>query len=187
VIAATSTMRRALPHDITNALAASALVLESGLADEPAIRSALATFIGPPHRLEHIGRWNGVDWFNDSKATTPHAAAVAIHAFDNIVLIAGGKDKHVDLAEMAVEPDRVKAVIAIGETRDAIAAAFAGVDVVETTEFLPAAVDRAAELTIAGDTLLLSTGCASLDQYASFEARGEHFRELAHAINSGGC
>jgi UDP-N-acetylmuramoylalanine--D-glutamate ligase len=187
VIAATSTMRRALPHDITNALAASALVLESGLADESAIRSALATFIGPPHRLEHIGRWNGVDWFNDSKATTPHAAAVAIHAFDNIVLIAGGKDKHVDLAEMAVEADRVKAVIAIGETRDAIAAAFAGVDVVETTEFLPAAVDRAAELTIAGDTLLLSTGCASLDQYASFEARGEHFRELARAINSGGC
>ncbi|MFT4658219.1 MAG: UDP-N-acetylmuramoylalanine--D-glutamate ligase [Ilumatobacter sp.] len=185
-IASTSTMRRALPHDITNALAASALVLESGLADETAIRAALATFVGPPHRLEHIGRWNDVDWFNDSKATTPHAAAVAIHAFDDIVLIAGGKDKKVDLAEMAVESERVKAVIAIGETREAIAAAFAGVPVVETTEFLADAVRRVAELVTAGDTVLLSTGCASLDQYTSFEARGEHFRELAFVINSRG-
>jgi UDP-N-acetylmuramoylalanine--D-glutamate ligase len=186
-IAATSTMRRALPHDITNALAASALVLESGLADTVAIERALASFVGPPHRLEHIGRWCGVDWFNDSKATTPHAAAVAIRAFDSIVLIAGGKDKFVDVAEMAVDAGRVKAVIAIGETRDAVASAFAAVAekgcAVETTEFLPEAVERAAALAAAGDTLLLSPGCASLDQYRSFEARGMHFRELANALH----
>jgi UDP-N-acetylmuramoylalanine--D-glutamate ligase len=183
-ICSTTTMRRSLPHDITNALAAAALVLETGLADEAAVERALAAFVGPPHRLEHIGRWNDVDWFNDSKATTPHAAAVAIHAFDDIVLIAGGKDKHVDLAEMAVEPERVRAVIAIGETRTAVAAAFAGVDVVEMTEFLPEAVERAAALVRPGSTLLLSPGCASLDQYRSFEARGDHFRELAEAINA---
>ena len=183
VICAVSSMRRALPHDITNALAASALVLESGLADDGHIASALASFVGPPHRLEHIGCWNSVNWFNDSKATTPHAAAVAIRAFDQIVLIADGKDKHVDVADMAVERDRVKAVVAIGETRDAVAAAFDGVAVVETTEFLPAAVRRAAELAAPGDTLLLSPGCASLDQYISFEARGDHFRELANDIN----
>jgi UDP-N-acetylmuramoylalanine--D-glutamate ligase len=183
-ICSTTTMRRSLRHDITNALAAAALVLETGLADEAAVERALAAFVGPPHRLEHIGRWNDVDWFNDSKATTPHAAAVAIHAFDDIVLIAGGKDKHVDLAEMAVERERVRAVIAIGETRTAVAAAFAGVDVVETTEFLPEAVERAAALVRPGSTLLLSPGCASLDQYRSFEARGDHFRELAEAINA---
>jgi UDP-N-acetylmuramoylalanine--D-glutamate ligase len=182
-ICSTSTMRRSLPHDITNALAAAALVIETGLADEDAIERALSEFSGPPHRLEHIGRWNGVDWFNDSKATTPHAAAVAIHAFDDIVLIAGGKDKHVDLAEMAVERNRVRAVIAIGETRDAVVAAFDGVAIAETTEFLPAAVERAAELAPPGSTLLLSPGCASLDQYRSFEARGDHFRELAAALN----
>ena len=179
-IAAVDTMRRSLPHDITNALAASALVLETGLADTPAIDRALADFSGPAHRLEHLGALDGVEWYNDSKATTPHAAAVAIHSFDDIVLIAGGKDKHVDLAEMAVEPDRVRVVLAIGETRDAVAAAFAGVEVVETTEFLPAAVDRAVELARPGTTMLLSPGCASLDQYRSFEARGDHFRELAH-------
>lgn len=186
-IASISTMRRSLPHDITNALAASALVLESGLADTHAIEQALATFVGPEHRLEHIGRWGDVDWFNDSKATTPHAAAVAIRAFDDIVLIAGGKDKFVDLAEMAVDADHVKAVIAIGETREAIASVFASVTesggIVETTEFLPEAVERAASLATAGDTLLLSPGCASLDQYRSFEARGAHFTELAAALH----
>lgn len=179
-IASTETMRRSLPHDVTNALAASAMVLETGLADTSAIERALADFTGPSHRLERLGELAGVEWFNDSKATTPHAAAVAIHAFDDIVLIAGGKDKHVDLAEMAIEPERVRAVIAIGETRDAVAAAFSGVAVVETTEFLPAAVDRAVELARPGTTLLLSPGCASLDQYRSFEARGDHFRDLAH-------
>jgi len=180
LIAATETMRRSLPHDITNALAASAMVLETGLADTSAIERALGDFTGPAHRLERLGALSGVEWYNDSKATTPHAAAVAIRAFDDIVLIAGGKDKNVDLAEMAVEPERLRAVIAIGETRDAIAAAFAGVEVVETTEFLPAAIERAVELARPGTTVLLSPGCASLDQYRSFEARGDHFRELAH-------
>ncbi len=179
-IAPVAAMRRSLPHDISNALAASAMVLESGLADASAIERALAEFTGPAHRLEHLGALDGVEWYNDSKATTPHAAAVAIHAFDDIVLIAGGKDKHVDLAEMAVEPERLRAVVAIGETRDAVAAAFDGVQIVETTEFLPEAVERAVRLARPGDTLLLSPGCASLDQYRSFEARGDHFRELAH-------
>lgn len=182
-IATTADMRRSLPHDITNALAASAMVLESGLADVDAIARALADFVGPPHRLEHIGRWRDVDWYNDSKATTPHAASVAIRAFDRVVLIAGGKDKMVDLAEMATDLDRVKAVIAIGQTRSSVAEAFDAVPVVETTEFLPAAVERAAEIAVGGDTLLLSPGCASLDQYPSFEARGDHFRTLAHSLN----
>lgn len=182
-ICSTASMRRSLPHDITNALCAAALVMETGLADADAVDRALSSFVGPPHRLEFIGRWNDVDWYNDSKATTPHAAAVAIHAFVDIVLVAGGKDKHVDLAEMAVERDRVRAVVAIGETRDAIAAAFAGVGMIETTETLDEAVARASALARPGDTLLLSPGCASLDQYRSFEARGDHFRELAASQN----
>lgn len=173
-----ASMRRSLPHDITNALAASALVLESGLATVAHIADALASFVGPPHRLEHVGRWNDVDWFNDSKATTPHAAAVAIEAFERIVLIAGGKDKHVDLAEMAVAADRVDAVIAIGQTTDKIVAAFTAVDRVERRDTLAEAVDVAASIAEPGQTVLLSPGCASLDQYPSFEARGDEFRRL---------
>ncbi len=182
VIASTSEMVRSLPHDITNALAASALVLEAGLADAEAVSRALTTFVGPPHRLEYIGRRDGVDWYDDSKATTPHAAAVAIHAFADVVLIAGGKDKHVDLSPMATEPERIRAVVAIGETREKIAAAFRGVDVVQTTEFLPDAVERAVALARPGSTVLLSPGCASLDQYASFAERGDHFRRLADTL-----
>ena len=123
---ATSVMRRALPHDLTNALAAAALVLESGLADVTAIATALATFEAPPHRLEPVGEAFGVRWYNDSKATTPHAAATAIRAFDSLVLIAGGSRKGVDLAPMGRYPERIRAVVAIGEAGPDVAAVFAG-------------------------------------------------------------
>lgn len=178
-----SAMRRSLPHDVTNALAASAAVLETGLVGPEAVADALARFTGPRHRLEWLGRWRDVDWFNDSKATTPHAAAVAIAAFDRIVLIAGGKDKHVDLGEMAVDADRVDAVIALGETSEQVARAFASVDDVRQCTTLTEAVDIAASIVSSGQTVLLSPGCASLDQYPSFEARGDEFRDLVTTIH----
>ena len=177
-IASVGTMKRSLPHDITNALAASALILETGLGTTDAIASALASFTGPPHRLEHVGTWNDVSWFNDSKATTPHAALAAIRSFDSLVLIAGGYDKGVDLSTMAVDIHGIDAVVAIGDTAAAIAAAFAGVNTVEVVADLPEAVEVAARLAIPGATVLLSPGCASFDQYAGFEARGDHFRQL---------
>lgn len=177
-IAPIDQMRRSLPHDITNALAASALVLETGLADETAVATALATFEGPAHRLEHIGTWNDIAWFNDSKATTPHAAAAAIRGFEHLVLIAGGYDKGVDLGSMAAEPARVDAVIALGDTAPAIAAAFASVERVDSVADLAAAVQLAHRTARPGDTVLLSPGCASFDQYSGFEARGDHFRQL---------
>lgn len=178
-----SEMRRGLPHDVTNALAAAAAVLEAGLAEEGSVADALSSFNGPPHRLESIGSWNGVDWYNDSKATTPHAAAVAIAAFDNIVLIAGGKDKRVDLSEMAVDAGRVDAVITLGETADQVARVFDAVDVVERCATLTDAVGVAGRIARPGQTVLLSPGCASLDQYPSFEARGDEFRELVGALH----
>lgn len=180
-IAHRSAMRRALPHDVSNALAAAALVIESGLADREAVAAALADFVGPPHRLEHLATVDGVDWFNDSKATTPHAASVAIRAFDDVVLIAGGKDKQVDLSSMAAESRRVSSVVALGQTRDAIAAHFSAADPsieVSIVDDLDRAVDVAAASARPGQTVLLSPGCASLDMYGSFEERGDHFRRL---------
>lgn len=177
-IARVSAMKRSLPHDLTNALAASALVLETGLADAAAIAEALGSFTGPPHRLEHVGTWNDVAWYNDSKATTPHAAAAAVRSFERLVLIAGGYDKGVDLAPMAADAARVDAVIATGDTADRIAAAFSTVAVVEIVADLAEAVDRAAQLAQPGATVLLSPGCASFDRYSGFEARGDHFRSL---------
>lgn len=180
-IVATSDMRRSLPHDITNALAASALVTESGLAGREAIAKALGDFTGPPHRLEHIGTWDDVAWFNDSKATTPHAASAAISSFDRIILIAGGYDKGVDLSTMATEPDRLDRLIALGATAPAVVEVFKGVAEVEIVADIPAAVDRARRVAGPGNTVLLSPGCASFDQYEGFDSRGDHFRSLVLA------
>ena len=182
-IAEVDSMKRSLPHDLTNALAAAALVMETGLADADAVESALASFVGPPHRLEHVGTWDGVAWYNDSKATTPHAAAAAIRSFERIVLIAGGYDKHVDLAPMAATPDRVEAVIALGATAPAIVAAFDRVRRREVVGDMAGAVALAAQLAAPGSTVLLSPGCASFDQYQGFEQRGDHFRSLVRAAH----
>ena len=176
-------MRRALPHDITNALAASALVLESGLVETDAVGTALATFVGPKHRLEHLADIDGVGWYNDSKATTPHAASAAIRSFRGIVLIAGGYDKGVDLSPMAAEPDRVDALIAIGHTGPALATAVQRRrPASRSSTRLDEAVELAARIASPGQTVLLSPGCASFDQYTGFEARGDHFRTLVDAL-----
>ena len=176
-------MSRDLPHDITNALAAAALVLESGLADPPAVAAGLASFTHPEHRIEPVGERDGVRWFNDSKATSPHAALTAIRAFDHLVLIAGGKNKGLDLSELASEPQRMRAVVAIGDSAADIAAAFAGICPVVTAMSMADAVRAAAALAEPGDAVLLSPACASFDWYTGgYPARGADFKNLVHEL-----
>ena len=183
VLAAVADMRRSLPHDVTNGLAAAALVIEAGLAGPDAVAAGLASFVGPPHRIELVGDADGVAWYNDSKATTPHAASVAIRAFEHVVLIAGGSSKGLDLSVMAAEPARVRAVIAIGEAAPSIAAVFAGLAPVSTVASMSDAVERAGSLARDGDVVLLSPGCASFDWYpdGGYLARGDDFRRLVAA------
>jgi UDP-N-acetylmuramoylalanine--D-glutamate ligase len=173
-------MPRTLPHDLTNALAAAALVIETGLAGPSAVASGLSTFAAPPHRIELVGDAGGVRWYNDSKATTPHAASAAIRAFDHVVLIAGGLNKGLDLGPMAAEPERLRAVVAIGHAAGDVAAAFAGRVSVTTAGSMADAVDRAGDLARPGDVVLLSPGCASFDWYpeGGYLARGDDFRRL---------
>lgn len=187
-IAPTAVMRRALPHDLTNALAAAALVLETGLATNAHIAEALADYSAPPHRLEPVGEADGVRWYNDSKATTPHATATAIRAFDKLVLIAGGSRKGVDLSPIAAEPQRLRGVVAIGDAGPDVAAAFAAADPdvpVETAADMAGAVAAAGRLARPGDAVVLSPACASFDWYTGYDARGDDFRRkvseyLAH-------
>lgn len=174
-------MRRRLPHDITNALAASALVLETGLAEPAAIELALGTFVAPPHRLEPVGSAGGVEWFNDSKATTPHAASTAIRAFESLVLIAGGSRKGVDLSAMGADAYRVRAVIAIGEAAPDIHGVFDATTPVVDAASMAEAVELAAGLARPGDAVVLSPGCASFDWYSGYPARGEDFKRLVRA------
>lgn len=180
-------MRRSLPHDITNALAAAALVQQSGLADTAAIATAVRTFVGPPHRIEPVGEAEGVRWYNDSKATTPHAALTAIRAFEHVVLIAGGRNKGLDLASLASEPTRMRGVVAIGEAADIIEAAFTGICPIRRADCMADAVAAAGALARAGDAVVLSPGCASFDWYpeGGYPARGDDFRATVAAYLAG--
>lgn len=186
-LASVAAMRRSLPHDRTNALAAAALVLEPGLVTPDAVEAALASFTGPPHRIELVGERDGVRWFNDSKATTPHAASVAIRAFDSLVLIAGGLNKGLDLGPMAAAASgRVHAVVAIGAAGELIADTFRGIADVVTADSMEHAVEVAADLADGPDVVLLSPGCASFDWYTGYPARGDDFRRLVAARTGGG-
>jgi UDP-N-acetylmuramoylalanine--D-glutamate ligase len=181
-LAEIAAIRRCLPNDITNALAAAALVVESGLAGAGAVATALAAFVGPPHRIEPLGEIDGVQWYNDSKATTPHAAAAAIRSFEHVVLIAGGKNKGLDLSPMAADSERVRALVAIGAAADDVVAAFGGRVPTARATTMAEAVAVASRLARPGDVVLLSPGCASFDWYTGFEQRGDDFREEVAAL-----
>jgi UDP-N-acetylmuramoylalanine--D-glutamate ligase len=179
-IAPVEAMTRRLPHDVTNCLAAAALVLESGLAGPEHVAAAVATFRHPPHRIEPVATIRGVDWFNDSKATTPHAALTAIRGFERIVLLAGGRNKGLDLASLASEHRRVKAVVGLGEAGPDVARAFEAHCPTRLASSMSEAVQLADELAEPGDVVLLSPACASFDWYPSggYPARGDDFKRL---------
>ena len=178
-----SRMKRSLPHDVTNALAAAAVCMESGLATAQHVANALEQFENAPHRIQFVAEIHGVRWFNDSKATSPHAASVALRAFDSIVLIAGGKNKDLDLSQMASEPHRMRAVVAIGMAADEIAQAFSGVCTVVKAENMIAAVSQAHELSRSGDVVVLSPGCTSYDWYSNYGERGDDFMTCVRELS----
>jgi UDP-N-acetylmuramoylalanine--D-glutamate ligase len=173
---------RRLPHDVTNALCASALVIESGQASLDAVRDGLADFRSPAHRIELVAEHGGIAYYDDSKATTPHAALTAIRGFDSVVLIAGGRNKGLDLGSMAAESERIRSVVTIGESADEIAVAFSGRCPVIAAGDMATAVRRAAEIARSGDVVLLSPGCASYDQYDGYAARGDDFARHVRAF-----
>lgn len=182
--ASVTSLARRFPHDLTNALAASAACLEAGLVSPDRIDDGLGSFRTPPHRIEPLGAHDGVEWFNDSKATSPHAALTAIRSFESIVLIAGGRNKGLDLASLGSEMHRIRAVVAIGEAADEVAAAFVGSRPVERADSMVDAVRVAAGLATAGDTVLLSPACASFDWYpdGGYPARGDDFKRCVAAL-----
>ena len=165
---------RSLPHDCTNALAASAAALAAG-ASEDGVRSALRAFRGLPHRLVLVGDHGGVRYYDDSKATDPHATIAALRSFDSAVLIAGGRNKGLDLSVLAGEAGHVRAVVAIGDAAPEVAAAFRGLVPVRTAHTMDQAVAAARDLARPGDAVVLSPGCASFDWYRNYGERGDDF------------
>jgi len=181
-IAEVGSMRRRLPHDVTNALAAAATVLEPGLATVDGVASALATFEGAAHRISFVGNADGIAWYDDSKATTPHAAATAVRAFPSVVLIAGGKNKGLDLKVLREVSDHLRAVVAIGAASNEVVAAFDGIRPVVTASSMDDAVVAARRLAVHGDTVLLSPACASFDWYGGYAERGDDFARAVRAL-----
>jgi UDP-N-acetylmuramoylalanine--D-glutamate ligase len=168
---------RALPHDVANSLAASAAAVAAG-ASLDACRAVLRSFAGLPHRVQLVSDAGGVRWYDDSKATTPASVVAALQGFESAVLIAGGRNKGLDLGALRAGADRVKSVVAIGDAAAEVEAAFAGVRRVVRAGSMAEAVDAAGAAAEPGDVVLLSPGCASFDWYSSYAERGDDFARL---------
>jgi UDP-N-acetylmuramoylalanine--D-glutamate ligase len=174
VLAAVGEMRRAFVHDRTNALAAATAALAVG-ATPSGVRDALANYATLPHRVALVGEAGGVRWYDDSKATNPDATLRAVESFDSVVLLAGGRNKGLDLGVLGRAADRLRGVVAFGEAAPEVVAALGErVDVV-TAHSMHDAVHAAAELAQPGDAVLLSPACASFDAYADYGERGDDF------------
>ena len=189
-------------HNLANLLAAAALAIGTLSAVKgveeldslpiEALSQVATSFEGVEHRLELVREYHQVRWYNDSIATTPERAAAALRSFDApIVLLAGGRDKHLPWQEMAALTWRkVRHLILFGECADLIDRAMAETkngSLPQQTEIhragtLARAVDMAAELAQSGDVVLLSPGGTSFDAYRDFVARGDHFRDLVRGL-----
>jgi UDP-N-acetylmuramoylalanine--D-glutamate ligase len=176
-------MRLAGRHNITNAMAAAAAALVSGV-ELRAIEAALAEFAGLPHRMEFVAESGGVTYIDDSKGTNVASVVEALAAVRApIILIAGGMDKGGDYGPLRGPlGEKVRRLILIGAARDTMRAALEGATEIELVQTLGEAVRRAAAAASRGDTVLLSPACSSFDQFKNYAERGRIFQELVRAL-----
>jgi UDP-N-acetylmuramoylalanine--D-glutamate ligase len=169
-------------HNVHNVMAALLAALAVGC-DRATLRDAVMSFHPMPHRLEPVTEIDGVLYVDDSKSTNPGSVVAALRAYSQkVVLIAGGRSKGTDFAEMgAVLRERARAVVLIGEAAGEIAAEAGDLPAVRA-ESMDDAVVRAQELAQRGDIVLLSPGCASFDMFQSAEDRGEKFVAAVRAL-----
>lgn len=183
-LGAVAAMARPFPHELANGLAAACASLAVG-AESSTCAQVLRDFAGLPHRIQLVGHIGGVPYFDDSKATTPASVVTALNSFDSAVLIAGGKNKGLDLSVLADASSHVRAVVAIGAAKEEVAAVFEGRRPVVRAASMDEAVAQAAELAEPGDAVVLSPACTSWDAYRDYAERGDDFaravRELAAA------
>ena len=169
-------------HNIENVLAA---VCAARLADvaSDAIRRAVEAFRAVEHRLEFVATVNGVDYYNDSKATNVDAAMKAIAAFPSgIHLILGGKDKNSDYRLMRpLIQERVTAIYTIGAASEKIITHLEGSAPIVNSGTLDVAVTKAADAAQPGEIILLAPACSSFDQFQNYEQRGQVFKDLVFA------
>ncbi len=165
-------------HNLQNVLCALTM-MRAGQFDWHRTLEGLRSFRGVEHRIEHVIRSNGIDYFNDSKSTNIDSLKVALESFDRpIVLMAGGEGKGSDYRVLrSLIQARVKALITLGEDAEKLENAFGDIVAFERAEDMDDAVERASRKASFGDVVLLSPACASFDMFDSFEHRGRIFKE----------
>jgi UDP-N-acetylmuramoylalanine--D-glutamate ligase len=176
-------------HNILNVAAACAISAAAGLPTD-AMKAAIHTFKGIPHRLEFVRSVHGVDWYNDSIATSPERAIAAMLAFDeSLILLAGGRDKDLPWKDFArVVAERVDHLILFGEAAGKIRRAVEAVGEgerpisVEVRGNLEEAVQAAAEIAAYGEVVLLAPGGTSFDEFRDFVERGERYSQMVMAL-----
>ncbi len=170
-------------HNQENALAALALGSVLKLSTEDMCR-ALKQFKGLSHRMQRVAEINGVTWINDSKATNIGACIAALKGYQNkVVLIAGGDAKGAEMNDLAAMiKSKAKAVVLLGKDAGLIANSLDKEIPVFFQETIQLAVQKAADLACAGDSVLLSPACASIDQFKNYQQRGEQFVNAVRAL-----
>ncbi|MFC2049151.1 UDP-N-acetylmuramoyl-L-alanine--D-glutamate ligase [Chlamydiota bacterium] len=171
---------RLYPHDLENAAAAFALTgVPLGV-----LQRGIDTFVRPPHRLEFVREVAGVKYINDSKATSVDAVIKAVRALDSpLVLIAGGVDKGGEYSDWLPHfRGKVKAVLALGAAAERIERELGQEMRVQKINSLQEGVQIAASLASKGDTVLLSPGCSSYDQFRDYQQRGERFTHIVREM-----
>lgn len=177
-------------HNLENVLAACAIASACDIETE-AMRAVAVSFRGVEHRLEPVAQIDGVDYYNDSIATTPERAVAGLRSFERpVVLLAGGRDKHLPLEPLAEAIwERCKGVILFGEAASLLEEAIAHWPhdrakplVVQRSPSFAEALIMARHMAAAGDVVLLSPACTSFDMFTNFEERGREFKRLVHEL-----
>ena len=181
-----SDLASSAPHFVANALAAAALARAHGVSRQ-AVREGLIAFRPDGHRIAFVAEADDIAWVDDSKATNPHAAQSSLQAYDHVVWVAGGLAKGARFDDLVTAVrERLRGVVLLGRDRQVIADALSrhapDVPVIqlgdgETGDPMERVVDAAAGLARSGDTVLLAPGCASMDMFANYGARGDAFAD----------
>lgn len=168
-------------HNVQNAMIAVVFAHLSGVSKE-IIQKGLQTFEGIKHRLQYVKSINGVEYYNDSKATNPEACETALKAFNvenKIILLVGGYDKKVSFDILKQYQNKIKKVFAYGDVKEEFKNVFENVELLEDLEI---ATNRAYEISEPKDIVLLSPACASYDQFKNYEHRGDLFIEYVNKL-----
>jgi UDP-N-acetylmuramoylalanine--D-glutamate ligase len=176
-------------HNRGNAAAAIAVARAVGIGDEE-IRAGLAAFTGLPHRLELVGEFGGVRYFNDSKATTSESARIALEAFDEpVIMLVGGRGKGAPFTELArAMAKKAKGVVCYGETQGEFLRELGAADAasrqarVASADSFEHAVALGRQMAAPGDVVVLSPACTSYDMFKNYEQRGETFRQIVRRL-----